>query len=105
MDHMVGVARFELTNAGVKVPCLTAWLYPKNFKVVRPEGFEPPTPALEGRCSIQLSYGHVITFSRYVKFGAGDENRTHVASLEGWSSTIELHPHHKHCSNIITHQI
>ncbi len=25
--------------------------------------------------------------------GAGDGNRTHVASLEGWSSTIELHPH------------
>ena len=26
------------------------------------------------------------------KAGAGDGNRTHVASLEGWSSTIELHP-------------
>ena len=26
--------------------------------------------------------------------GAGDGNRTHTASLEGWSSTIELHPHH-----------
>ena len=25
-------------------------------------------------------------------FGAGDGNRTHVASLEGWSSTTELHP-------------
>ena len=25
--------------------------------------------------------------------GAGDGNRTHIASLEGWSSTIELHPH------------
>ena len=25
--------------------------------------------------------------------GAGDGNRTHVISLEGWSSTIELHPH------------
>ncbi len=24
---------------------------------------------------------------------AGDGNRTHVTSLEGWSSTIELHPH------------
>src|SRR5713226_1400569 len=24
--------------------------------------------------------------------GAGDGNRTHVASLEGWWSTIELHP-------------
>src|ERR1700747_1643014 len=28
-----------------------------------------------------------------VKAGAGDGNRTHIASLEGWSSAIELHPH------------
>src|SRR5205814_9376418 len=27
-----------------------------------------------------------------MEVGAGDGNRTHVASLEGWSSTIELHP-------------
>ena len=25
-------------------------------------------------------------------FGAGDGNRTHAASLEGWNATIELHP-------------
>jgi hypothetical protein len=25
--------------------------------------------------------------------GAGDGNRTHATSLEGWGSTIELHPH------------
>ena len=29
---------------------------------------------------------------RQYKYGAGDGNRTHVISLEGWSSTIELHP-------------
>src|SRR6266566_4507078 len=27
-----------------------------------------------------------------IGIGAGDGNRTHVASLEGWCSTIELHP-------------
>ena len=48
--------------------------------------FELTTHGLEGRCSIQLSYWDN-------KNGAGDGNRTHVTSLEGWSSTIELHPH------------
>ena len=28
-------------------------------KVARPEGLEPPTLCLEGRCSIRLSYGRV----------------------------------------------
>ncbi len=32
--------------------------------------------------------------------GAGDGNRTHAASLEGWNSTIEQHPH-QFCSAII----
>ena len=29
-----GVARFELTNEGVKVPCLTAWLHPKIMQTL-----------------------------------------------------------------------
>ena len=38
-----GVAGFEPTNDGVKVRCLTAWLYPNNRMVGR-SGFEPLNP-------------------------------------------------------------
>ena len=31
-------------------------------------------------------------FCFWVTKKAGDGNRTHVSSLEGWCSTIELHP-------------
>ena len=47
---LTGVAGFEPTHEGVKVPCLTAWLYPKNnvqpktFLRMEGEGFEPPNP-------------------------------------------------------------
>ena len=56
-----------------------------------PQGFEPRTHGLEGRCSIQLSYEPTPWL--ILKNGADDENRTHAISLEGWGSTIELHPH------------
>ena len=29
------------------------------------EGFEPPTHALEGRCSIQLSYRYILNGASY----------------------------------------
>ena len=31
--------------------------------------------------------------SSYFSIGAGSGNRTRIASLEGWNSTIELHLH------------
>ena len=53
--------------------------------MARQKGLEPLTYCLEGSCSIQLSYWRIY-------YGAGDGNRTRVSSLEGWCSTIELHP-------------
>ena len=67
--------------------CLTDLANPQ-YKVVSAQGFEPRTHALEGRCSIQLSYAPTL----YGKFGAGEGDRTLTAGLEGQNSTIELHP-------------
>ena len=96
--------------------------------LARLKGLEPLTHCLEGSCSIHLSYRRTLTphavcaaakgagmltqtSSRLAgrprgpiaaRCGAGDGNRTHVASLEGWNSTIELHPHSiTHC--ILSH--
>src|SRR6266545_2358751 len=33
----------------------------RTHQVARPEGLEPPTSGLEGRCSIHLSYGRIST--------------------------------------------
>ena len=33
-----------------------------HHRIPRPEGFEPPTHGLEGRCSVLLSYGRIYTY-------------------------------------------
>ena len=77
---LAGVAGLEPTNDGVKVRCLTdlaipQWFPRRKVKMASPQGFEPRTHGLEGRCSIQLSYEP--------KFGADGGNRTRAISLEG----------------------
>ena len=49
-----------------------------------PEGIRTPDPRLRR----PLLYPAELRTHK-----AGDGNRTHVSSLEGWCSTIELHPH------------
>ena len=85
------MAGFEPTNTGIKIRCLTAWRHPNGLmgremgiepttsrttiwrsnqlsysrhflKVARLKRFELLTPALEGRCSIQLSYRRILNF-------------------------------------------
>ena len=56
-----------------------------------PEGIRTPDPRLRR----PLLYPTELQTQR-----AGDGNRTHVSSLEGWCSTIELHPHA--CGNKFT---
>ena len=80
---LAGVAGFEPTHRGIKTRCLTAWLYPIMKNMVSPQGFEPRTHGLEGRCSIQLSYEPTILPAKPANDGADDENRTHAISLEG----------------------
>ena len=56
-----------------------------------PEGIRTPDPRLR-RPMLYPTELQVHNKSPCFLFGAGDGNRTHAASLEGWNSTIELHP-------------
>ena len=54
------------------------------------EGIRTPDPRLRRPL---LYPAELRTHSLNFIGKAGDGNRTHVSSLEGWCSTIELHPH------------
>ena len=56
-----------------------------------PEGTRTPGPLLRRQVLYPAELqAPVCPIGRM--FGAGDGNRTHTTSLEGWGSTTELHP-------------
>ena len=55
-----------------------------------PEGIRTPDPRL--RRAMLYPAELLVHIHDFVN-GAGEGNRTLVTSLEGWGSTIELHPH------------
>ena len=58
------------------------------YKLVSAQGFEPRTHALEGRCSIQLSYAPTLFFlERETRFELA------TSTLARLRSTTELFPH------------
>ena len=105
-------------------PNKNACFYETSKTVGWVKGLEPSTPGTTIRCSNQLSYTHHrengtpegtrtpglllrrqllyptellahISGTPALLAGAGEGNRTLVSSLEGWCSTIELHPQAK----------
>ena len=74
------------------VPSASLGTSPNQFPIIKLEaervGFEPTRP-----CGQTVFKTASLWPLRYPCTRAGDGNRTHVSSLEGWCSTIELHPH------------
>jgi hypothetical protein len=86
---MAGVAGFEPTHHGVKVRCLTAWLYPNSRRKGRLVGIEPT----HARATIWCVNHFAIVATKYLFFyGRGSRNRTHTGGFGDLCSTIKLCP-------------
>ena len=110
------VKGFEPSTPGTTIRCSNQLSYTHHITDVRlrlklagtPGGTRTPGPLLRRQLLYppELQARIIVPASRPRRepqrneqafwnedFGAGDGNRTHATSLEGWDSTIELHPH------------
>ena len=55
-------------------------------------GFSSPLPFAFGEPQRGTSFSKICLANFEKLSGAGEGNRTLTASLEGWNSTVELHP-------------
>jgi hypothetical protein len=81
-------------RARPEVGCVVLRLAARSRPLELLMGFEPMTSSLPRTCSTpepQQRWSSAAVPAA-PPAGAGDGNRTHATSLEGWGSTIELHP-------------
>ena len=65
-EYITGVAGFEPTHEGVKVPCLTAWLYPKKsggewIRTTEPKGTDLQSAAFSHFATPPYDYRKNLT--------------------------------------------
>ena len=76
---MAGVLGFEPRHDGIKIRCLTAWLYPKRG---RPMGIEPTNAGITIRC-----VNHFATIAMVVLYSTKQKNHLEMGRPMGIEPT------------------